>query len=191
MSSARSASGGSYDSDDIEAVEQIGAEVTTIDDGRQVVVGGSDQADIDGDGRLQPTRVSSPYSTTRSRRSCGGRQGGDFIKEQRAAIGILEAAGPCPRGAGEGAGFIAEEFGVDQVFGQRRAVERDQRPGGAAAALVQQLCNDILARARGPGDQHRGRGIGDGFNLGPDGLDRRAVADEAGQLGRLPGSKGR
>ena len=48
----------------------------------------------------------------------------DFVEEQRAAVGQLEAAGLAIVRAGERALFVAEDFRLEQAVGQRRAVDR-------------------------------------------------------------------
>ena len=46
----------------------------------------------------------------------------DFVEEQRAAVGLLEAADALLVGAREGALLVAEQLGLEQVLLQRRAV---------------------------------------------------------------------
>ena len=53
---------------------------------------------------------------------------GDFVEQQRAAIGFLEPADPAGNGAGEGALLVAEQFGFEQSFRDRGAVDRDEGP---------------------------------------------------------------
>ena len=52
---------------------------------------------------------------------------GDLVEKQRAAVRELEHAGPRARGAGERALLVAEHFALDQPFGNRRRVDRDER----------------------------------------------------------------
>ena len=103
-----------------------------------------------------PMRVISPYSTARSSRSCAGdRQGPEFVEEQGAAVGFLEAAVAGLGGAGEAARFVAEQLGLDQVFRQRRAVHDDQRPRPARRQMVEALGDQLLAGAALADHQHR------------------------------------
>ena len=55
-----------------------------------------------------------------------GRKVADFVQEQSAAIGQLEAAGLVGHRAREGALGMAEKLGFQQVFGQGRAVDGDK-----------------------------------------------------------------
>ena len=56
------------------------------------------------------------------------RQLPDFVEEQRAAIRLLEQPGPLGRRAGERAARVAEQLRLDQLVGQRRAVDRAEPP---------------------------------------------------------------
>ena len=51
----------------------------------------------------------------------------DFIQQQRAVLRQLETARAPLHRAGERAFFVAEQFALHQRFGQRRAVDGDER----------------------------------------------------------------
>ena len=53
---------------------------------------------------------------------------GHLVEKQRAAVGAFEAAAVRPRGAGEAAALVAEQFAFDQILGDRAAIDRDERP---------------------------------------------------------------
>ena len=56
----------------------------------------------------------------------------DLVEEERAAPGQLEPPFLLAVGAGEGPALVAEELGLEQVLGQGRAVDRQQRfPAGS------------------------------------------------------------
>ncbi|MNH47687.1 hypothetical protein D3C79_1110620 [compost metagenome] len=57
--------------------------------------------------------------------------------------------------AGEGAFVIAEKLRLDQLGGDCRAVDGDQRLAGAAAGAVQGLDEDFLAHPGFTLDQYR------------------------------------
>ena len=85
--------------DDLEAqpVEQVGAEAAFLDQPRQMLVGGSDDPDVD----LERPARSDPRHLAifdRAQQPILGRarQGGELVEEQGAAIGLLETprAGP-------------------------------------------------------------------------------------------------
>ena len=58
-------------------------------------------------------------------------------------------------GAGERALLVAEQLGLEQVLGDRRAVDRDERPVGARAERVQRAREQLLAGAALAFEQHR------------------------------------
>jgi hypothetical protein len=51
----------------------------------------------------------------------------NFVQEKCAAIGQFNLAGARFGGAGERAAFAAEQFRLNQVFRQRRAIQADER----------------------------------------------------------------
>ena len=86
------------------------------------------------------------------------RQLADLVEEERAPVGQLEEADPPGDGAGEGALLVAEELALDQPLGDRGAVDRDQRPGGAPAVRVDRAGDELLAGPALAGDEHGGVG---------------------------------
>ena len=64
------------------------------------------------------------------------RQLADLVEEERAALGLAEQAGARGLRVGERAADVAEELAVEEVLGQRGAVDRDERAlarGGCAS----------------------------------------------------------
>src|SRR3546814_14665630 len=51
---------------------------------------------------------------------------GDFVEQQGAAVGLLELADAARHRSGEGALFVAEQLGLQQALGDRRAVYGDE-----------------------------------------------------------------
>jgi hypothetical protein len=103
----------------------------------------------------------------------------DLVEEQRAAPGCLEVAVAVLRGASVRALARTEEFRLEQVFGNRAAIDGDERPVRALAAGVQGARHQLLARARFAVDEHRrhaARHLGDALLHVAHGL---GVADEA------------
>ena len=60
----------------------------------------------------------------------------DLVEEEGAAMGLLEDAGPVLDGAGEGPLRVAEEPCIDQVAGDRPAVQGEEARLGPPAGLV-------------------------------------------------------
>src|SRR4029079_9335579 len=50
-----------------------------------------------------------------------------LVEEQGAGFGPLEAATMHARGAGKGALFVAEQFGLDEIGGDSTAIDGDER----------------------------------------------------------------
>ncbi len=73
---------------------------------------------------------------------------------------------------------MAEEFGFQKLFRQRRAVDLDERLGAAPAQAVQGPGHQFLARAAGPAHEHGHAGVGQGADALEDPEHGRAFADE-------------
>ena len=83
---------------------------------------------------------------------------GDFVEEERAAIGHFEAAHAVHLGVGEGALHVAEELALEDALGQSAGVDGDQRTGGAQRNRMQRLRHQPFAGAVLAGDEHVGVG---------------------------------
>jgi hypothetical protein len=60
-------------------------------------------------------------------------------------IGCLKASHAVCDGAGEGAFLVAEEFALEQAFGDSRAIQADEWAAAPAAELVNQVCEQFFA----------------------------------------------
>src|SRR4029453_14448152 len=87
-----------------------------------------------------------------------GRLSADLREENRAAVGGHELAGLLAHRPGEAAFLVAEELGLDELLGDRRAIDLDQRPVLARAELVDRPRHQLLAGAALAGDQYGGGG---------------------------------
>ena len=88
--------------------------------------------------------------------ACSGRLDfGDFIEQDRAPFGQLEAADPRGIGAGECAPLVAKQFALHELRRKGRAIEADQRSSTAQAGRVQTAGDQLLAGSAFAGDQHR------------------------------------
>ena len=81
---------------------------------------------------------------------------GDFVEQQRAAIGLLEFADAARHRAGKRALLVAEQLGFEQRFRDGRAVDANERLLGPVRARVHIARQHFLAGARFAGDQNRG-----------------------------------
>ncbi len=91
----------------------------------------------------------------------------------------LEEAGLVAIGAREAAAHVPEELRFEQRVGQTRAVEGDERRGGARAPLMDQSSDDFLADSGLSGDENFGIRARRAFEVGFECADRVAAADQA------------
>src|SRR5207244_1678565 len=81
----------------------------------------------------------------------------DFVQEQRAAVGQLEAADLIPNRPGERSLYVAEKLALQDAGGQGSTVHLDERPRGARTVFVNRLGEQSFAGAAFAADQHRRR----------------------------------
>ena len=86
----------------------------------------------------------------------GGAEDADFVEEEGAAMGALEAAGPGGQRAGVAALVDAEELALDQVVGDGGAVDGHERARRTGADAVQRLRQHLLAHAAFAQEEHGG-----------------------------------
>ena len=89
-----------------------------------------------------------------------GVQVADFVEEDGAAVGELELAAARGHGAGEGAFFMAEEFALEELGRDGRAVHFDKGSGGEGALAMDVGGEQLFAGAGFAHDQHAGIGTG-------------------------------
>ena len=93
---------------------------------------------------------------------------------------VLEDAGAIGHRAGERAARVAEQLGLDEIVGQRRAVERAERAVAAPAAAVNRPRHQLLAAAALPFDEDRERRRRGALDRAPQIGHRRRDAQEIG-----------
>ena len=115
------------DADDIQPVEQILAEGLLRDLLFEVLVRRRDDAHIGlqrfvaaDAGEFALLQDAQDFALERQRHVA------DFVEEKRAAVALLEAADARAGRAGERAFLVAEEFALEQLLGNGRAVDRDE-----------------------------------------------------------------
>ena len=147
------------DLEHLEPVHQIGTKVTPLDLLFQIAVGGSDDAHVDLTVH-QRTESANPqvFNHPQQLGLQAQIQFSDFIKEQSAAVGSFNQADLARVRVGEGAFLEAEQLTLNQVGGQCRAVDLDERRLGAGAALVAGARHEFLAGASFTQHQNRGSG---------------------------------
>ena len=85
-----------------------------------------------------------------------GRHVADFVQKNRAFAALLEFADALHCGAGERAAFMAEEFALEQLFGNRGAIDRKKRLLAAVAVMINRAGDEFLAGAAFTGDERGG-----------------------------------
>src|SRR6185312_758868 len=80
---------------------------------------------------------------------------GDFVEEDRSAVGHLERARLLVDRAGERTLFMAEQFVLENVLGECGTVERKERPLGPVALGMHRASDQLLSSTGFAEDQYR------------------------------------
>ena len=105
----------------------------------------------------------------------------DFVEEEGAAVGALEGAaffGGLVGAAGAGAVAVAEEFGLDEVFGDGGAVELDEDAVAAQGLGVHGAGDEFFAGAGFAEDEDAAVGGGHELDLLAEGFDGDGLAGD-------------
>ncbi len=192
------AQGGHGKGDDVEAVEEVFAEVAFEDFLFEVFVGGGDDADVDADGLGASDGGKELFVE-------GAEDLGlsfeahvaNFIEEEGAAVGAFESASllrgdACGggswralEGAGVGSVAVAEEFRLDVGLGDGGAVELDEDAVAAEAFGVDGAGDELFAGAGLAVDEDAAVGGGHEADLLAEGLGGDGFAGEAALDGEL------
>ncbi len=142
------AKGGEGDGKHVDAVPEILPEASRPDLVLEVAVGRGDEAHVDRD-RLRPSQPLELLVLQDAQELSLELEGKlpDFVQEERAAVGQLEAARLPGEGAREGPALVAEELAFDEVGRQGGAIDLDERPLPASAGTVNRPGDQLLARA--------------------------------------------
>src|SRR5689334_17624952 len=71
----------------------------------------------------------------------------DLIEKDRAVVGLLETADAAHLGSSERATFVTEQLAFKQRFGDRGAINSNERGLGTLAVLVNSTGDEFFARA--------------------------------------------
>ncbi len=176
MSSRRSRSGGRCDHDHAQTVIKVFTKLFFADGALQVAMRGGDDAHIHGDRFLAAEALQAFFlKHAHEFHLRAGRHVANLVEENRAAVRLLEAADAPQFRAGERAALVAEQFAFEQRFGNRRAVDGDERRLRAVAVLVNRARDEFLAGAGFAANQHVDRLGGDAADLLVNGLHRAAA----------------
>ena len=177
---------GEVDLNDVDAVIQVFSETPFFDEGRQVLVRGANDPNID------VVRFGAAHRKD-GLIVHGAQQLGlhghihvaDFIQKQRTLISRHELARIIAHRAGEAPFHMAEQLAFDECVGNGGAVHRHERMRGAFAVQVNGASHQLLTGAAFSGDQHftvhARRPVDERINL----LHSRAVADHSVAVARF------
>jgi hypothetical protein len=173
------AEGGEVEVDDFEAVVEVFAEGGFVDHGLEVAVGGGEDLYVDADevGAADAAEGLLFDGAEELGLDVEG-HGGDFVEEEDAAVGDFHEAVFALFGAGEGAGFVAEELGFEDGVLDGGAVDGDEGFVVAGTSLVDGVGEDFFAGAGGAGDEDGDGGGGGALGLVHDGVHGGAAADD-------------
>src|SRR6185295_3666918 len=116
-----------FERNHIEPIEQVGAKLAALDLFIQSFVCSGNDPDIDSNRCVRSKRFKALlFKNSKHLRLDSQTHIADFVEQQRSAVGLLELASLCLSCAGERAFGVAEQFGLDQLFGYRCAVELDE-----------------------------------------------------------------
>ena len=176
--------------DDVEAVEEVFAEVAAGDLFFEVFIGGGDDAGVDVDGSAGADGIEALFVQS-AQNLCLRLQAhvADFVEEEGAAIGALEGAalfGWLAGSTGTGAVAIAKELGLDEVFGDGGAVEFDKDAIAAERFGMDGAGDEFFAGAGLAEDEYAAVGRRHEFDLLAQGFEGDGLAGE-GAFGELAG----
>ena len=107
-----------------------------------------------------------------------GRHVADFVEQQRPSVALFEFPDAALFGARKGPPLVTEELALQQGFGDRRTVDRQERGLAPAAVVVNCPGHQFLARAAFAENQHIDILRSDPANLLAHGLHGGPAADQ-------------
>ena len=172
--------------DHVQPVQQVLAEETFLHAALEILVGGGDHAHVHLHRQLAADAIELALGQHAQQPGLQLRRHvADLVEEQRAAVGLLEAPAPQLRRAGERTLLVTEQLRLEQVGGERRGVERDERLGRARTVPMQRPRHELLARAGLAGDQHGHARTRQSPDRAEDLLHRRRVAEHLRDAARF------
>ena len=183
---------GDANPDDIKAVQQVLPESPLSRLGPHVAVAGRHEAHIH---RARGALANAPHLLLLQHAQQLGlssrRQLSHLVKKQRAPVRLLEKTRTIGHGSRKGSAHVAEQLGVEQVLGYRRAVQVAPASTAPPAQIVNGASHQFLTAAALALNEHaEGRG-GRAYDGTADLAHRVAHADERGHQLRGRGGQPR
>ena len=152
---------GNGNRDHVEAIVEVLAELPARHQGGEIPIGGGDQSHVRGD-ELGPAHAEElpVLDDVQELGLQAERHLPDLIEEKGALMGELELARLSAMGAREGALFVPEELGLQELGGQRGAIDLDEGLVQTTGDLMDGPRHHLLAHPALAIDQDRDVGVG-------------------------------
>jgi len=147
--------------DDVEAVEEVFPELAVLDGLGEIAIGGGDDADLGVSGGVFAEAF--VFAFLEEAKEFGLNFLGeftDFVEEEGAAVGGVDLAPLVLDGPGEGPADVAEEFALEEFFGEGGTADGDEGFVGEVAAFVDGFGDDAFSGAAFAEDEEAGGGGG-------------------------------
>ena len=175
--------GREFESDDIDAVEEVFAEASFPDHGGEVTVGGGDNPGVTGFGSgAAEGFIAVILKEAEQPHLEGGGDLADLIEEKCAVVGAGDEAVFILVGAGEGSLAVAEEFRFQEVVGYGAAVDGDEGMAFLFAGVMDGAGEEFLAGSGFAVDKDGGGAVGDHGEEFADLAHGGAVRDHVAEL---------
>ena len=139
----------------VQTVKQVFTEGTFLHPLFQVLMGGCNHPHIGFDGAVAAHAVEVAIAEHPQQTGLQIKlHVANFIQEQGATVGLLEAATAHGLRTREGTAFVTKQFALQQIFGNGRGVDGDKRTTGALRMFVQCTRHQLFARTGFAGDHH-------------------------------------
>ena len=167
------------DRDDVQAIEEVFAEVPGGDRARQVAVARGDDAGVRGQRLVRAHAVVCPLLQDAQELGLQvERHFADLVEQERAAFGLLESSSAIRDGAGKRSAHVSEEFALQQCLRDGGAIHRDERGRSSVAVGVDGSGDEFLARPALAREQHGDVALRDAADGLVHVLHEGAVADD-------------
>ena len=171
----------------VQAVTQVGTELSAGHHGVQIAVRGRDDPGVGLD-RLISADALELLLLDRAQDLALHQQRhvAHLVQKEGAAVAFLELADALAHGPGKSPFFVAEEFAFQERFGNCRTVDGQELLSGPIAVLMDRPGDEFFARPALAADEHVDVLIGDAADSLVDLLHGRTVSDQGVGGGRWP-----
>ena len=128
----------------MDTVVEVGSKAPFAHHGAQIFVGGAEQSNVHAALGLAAHTADLPsFEDAKQARLQIGRELGDLVEKERAAVRLLEGPAMGLDRAGERAALVPEELALDELARKATSIDWDERAFLPRPALVQRL-GDVL-----------------------------------------------